>query len=296
MTAESLSEYGAYFDQAFVWIAAAILVIELSKGFFSGAMKGRQLLDMVASAATLIPYYLVEIFLMSLVYVALIVVADNFAPWQMPINIWTVLLAMLVIDFIYYWEHRNAHRMRLRWTQHAVHHSSREMNMLISFRAGAFETFTAAPFYFPLVFLGFPPVLIFFGAIVVIGYQTWLHTEVIGKLGPLEGVFNTPSNHRVHHSCDGKNLGKNYGSVLIIWDRLFGTYQAEEETPKYGLHRDYNSVNPLTVWASELPELFRDLKRSKSFGEAWMFLFAKPGWQPKPETSRDTLSDQEPAG
>ncbi|MFN3213052.1 MAG: sterol desaturase family protein [Henriciella sp.] len=292
MTPETLSEYGTHFDDAFFLIGAVILLIELLKGFFSGEMKGRKLLDMVASASTQIPYLLVEIFLMSFIYVGMVVVSETFVTWQMPITLWTVLLAVLVCDFTYYWEHRLAHQIRLLWTQHAVHHSSREMNIVVGVRFGPFESFASAALHFPLVFLGFPPELIFFGIIFVLAYQTWIHTELIGKMGPLDGVLNTPANHRVHHGCDDKYIDKNYGGVLIIWDRLFGTFQAEEETPNYGLKRDYDSVNPLSVWFSEWPGLFADMKRSKSFGETWMYLFGRPGWNPKAKPAPKTLSEQ----
>lgn len=292
MTPDLIEQYGTYFDDAFFLIGVAILGIELLKGFFSGSMKGRELLDMVASASTQIPSILVEVFLMSFLYLGMVIVAESFVTWQMPITLWSVALAVLACDFAYYWEHRIAHQVRLLWTQHAVHHSSREMNIVVGVRFGPFEGFASALLHFPLVFLGFPPALIFFGIIVVLAYQTWIHTELIGKLGPLDGVLNTPANHRVHHGCDDKYIDKNYGGILIIWDRLFGTYQAEEETPTYGLKRDYNSVNPLSVWISEWPGLFADLKKSNSFGETWMYLFGRPGWQPKSKSAGEALSQQ----
>jgi sterol desaturase/sphingolipid hydroxylase (fatty acid hydroxylase superfamily) len=285
MTPETISQYGTYFDDALFLIGGAILAIELLKGFFTGSMKGRELLDMVASASTQIPSLLVEIFLMSFLYVGMVIVSDSFVSWQMPITWWTIALALLACDFAYYWEHRIAHEVRLLWTQHAVHHSSREMNIVVGIRFGPFEGFASALLHFPLVLMGFPPSLIFFGILVVLAYQTWIHTELIGKLCPLDGVLNTPANHRVHHGCDDKYIDKNYGGILIIWDRLFGTYQAEEETPTYGLKRDYNSVNPLSVWISELPGLFADLKSAKSIEDAFMYLFAKPGWRPKSAAS-----------
>lgn len=293
MTPELIQQYGTEFDDALFLIGAAILAIELLKGFFSGSMKGRELLDMVASASTQIPTLLVEIFLMSFLYVGMVVVADTFVTWQMPITLWSVALAVLACDFAYYWEHRIAHEVRLLWTQHAVHHSSREMNIVVGIRFGPFEGFASALLHFPLIFLGFPPVLIFFGIIVVLAYQTWIHTELIGKLGPLDGVLNTPSNHRVHHGCDDKYIDKNYGGILIIWDRLFGTYQREEETPRYGLKRDYDSVNPFSVWISEWPGLFADLGKAKTFGEGFMYLFGTPEWRPKPEPSKLELLEAE---
>ena len=289
MTPETIADYGTYFDEVFFLIGIAILGIELLKNLFSGTLRGRALLDMVASASTQIPSLLVETFLMSFLYVGMVIVADTFVAWQMPITVWTVALAILACDFAYYWEHRIAHEVRLLWTQHAVHHSSREMNIVVGIRFGPFEGFASALLHFPLVLIGFPPVLVFFGIIIVLAYQAWIHTELIGKLGPLDGVLNTPANHRVHHGCDDKYIDKNYGGILIIWDRLFGSYQAEEETPRYGLKRDYDSVNPLSVWISEWPGLFADLKKSKSFGESWMYIFGKPGWQPKSNLAKSKV-------
>ena len=286
MTAESLAQFGTNFDDAFFLIGAAILVIELLKGWFSGSMRGRALLDMIASASTQIPTLLVEVFLMSFLYLGMVMVADTFITWQMPITGWTIALALLACDFTYYWEHRIAHEVRLLWTQHAVHHSSREMNVLVAIRFGPFEGFASAFLHFPLVLLGFPPALVFFGILIVLAYQTWIHTELIGKLGPLDGVLNTPANHRVHHACDEKYIDKNYGGILIIWDRLFGTYQREEETPNYGLKRAYDSVNPLSVWFSEWPGVFADLKKSNSLAESFMYLFGRPGWQPKSKQTK----------
>jgi len=121
----------------------------------------------------------------------------------------------------------------------------------------------------------------FFGIISVLAYQTWIHTETIGKLGPLEWVLNTPSHHRVHHGADDKYLDKNYAGILIIWDRMFGSFQEEEETPRYGLTTDFNSKNPLRVWTSELPELGRDIARSRGLRDLWGYLFRPPGWRPK---------------
>ena len=108
--------------------------------------------------------------------------------------------------------------------------------------------------------------------------------ETIGKLGPLEWVLNTPSHHRVHHGSDRKYLDKNYAGILIIWDRMFGSFQEEEETPRYGLTTDFDSQNPLRVWTSELPELGRDLKRAKSASDVAGYLFKGPGWRPKKQT------------
>ncbi len=276
MTPESIGQFGAAFDDAFFVIGGAIFAIEILKGLFTRSLRWREFLDMIASISTQIPYLLVEALVLSLAYAVYVLLAEQFVTWTFPITAWTVLLAVLAADFFYYWEHRFAHQIRILWTQHAVHHSSRYMNISVAIRFGPLEGVVSAIVHLPLVFIGFPPALIFFGILVVLAYQTWIHTELIGKLGPLDAVLNTPANHRVHHGCDDKYIDKNYGGILIVWDRLFGTYQREEETPRYGLKRDFDSVNPFVVWFSELPRFVGDLNRARSWREVWTVLFAPP--------------------
>ena len=183
------------------------------------------------------------------------------------------MLALIAADFAYYWEHRLAHQIRLLWVSHAVHHSAREMNTAVAFRFGLFESPWAALVHLPLVLIGFHPLAVFAGQVAVLVYQTWIHTELVGKLGPLEGILNTPANHRVHHGCDPKYLDKNYGGILMLWDRLFGTYQAEEERPRYGLARDFDSVNPLRGLVLGVPgAVARPRVRPLHFGAARLSL------------------------
>ena len=281
MNAEVLERLGTQIDDAFFIIGAIILLIELAEAWFKGSFKGRSIVEMLASASTQIPYLAVEILIMTGAYGLYYVVADAFVSWSFPITWWTAVFALIVADFVYYWEHRIAHEVRLLWTQHAVHHSSREFNIATGIRFGPLESFWALIIHIPMILIGFPPELVFFGSLSVLAYQTWIHTETIGKLGPLEKVLNTPSHHRVHHGSDDKYLDKNYGGILIIWDRMFGTFQVEEETPRYGLKRDFDSRNPIHVWFSELPQLARDLRAAKSAREVFMRLFGKPGWEPK---------------
>ncbi|WP_300529853.1 sterol desaturase family protein [Maricaulis sp.] len=280
MSPDAIESLGTQFDDAFFIIGAAILVIELLKGAFNRSLSGKSLLDMIASVSTQLPYLLIEIFLMVWVYIGFVLVSETWISWRFEFS-WTLaIITLIVADFVYYWEHRFAHEVRLLWTQHAVHHSSRFMNILVSVRFGPLETVTSALFHFPMILIGFPAELVFASIIIVQAYQVWIHTELIGKLGPLDGVLNTPANHRVHHGCDEKYLDKNYGGILIIWDRLFGTYQREEETPRYGLARDFDSVNPLAVWFSELPRFFNDLGQAKSASARWRIMFGRPGASP----------------
>lgn len=279
-----LTRLGEHIDEAFFIIGALVLAIEILEAAFKRQLRPRTLGEMLISVSTQIPYLAVEILSMTGAYGVYFVLAEAVVapalPWSIPLEWWSLALAVLVADFIYYWEHRIAHEVRLLWTQHAVHHSSRDLNIATGFRFGPLEGVWSMIAHLPMIFLGFSPELVFFGVITVLAYQTWLHTELIGKLGPLELVLNTPSHHRVHHGADDKYLDKNYGGVLIVWDRLFGTFQVEDERPRYGLKRDFNSANPVEVWFSELPELWRDLLRAKSGREVWMRLFGPPGWTP----------------
>ncbi|MEM7325886.1 MAG: sterol desaturase family protein [Actinomycetota bacterium] len=236
--------------------------------------------DSLASLSTLIPFYVIEIFTVTAMIGAYFFLWDNITPYQLPIDWWTVALGVLAADFAYYWEHRTGHEIRLFWTGHAVHHSSPIFNTAVAFRFGPFEPALAVLFHLPLVLLGFHPAIVILGELAVQAYQFWIHTEVIGRLGPLDRFLNTPSNHRVHHGADPKYLDKNYGGILIVFDRMFGTYQAEEETPTYGLTTQIETTNPLRVWTSEFPALFADLRSSRSWGEWWSYLTRGPGWSP----------------
>lgn len=276
MTAETLARAGGAIDEAFFIIGLAMLGIEIAKQLFERRLTRTGFFDMVASVSTQIPFLIVEALLLAAAYVGFVVLSETVVTWAMPITVWTAILAVLVCDFVYYWEHRWAHQVRLLWTQHAVHHSSRFMNITVAVRFGPFEGVWTAIMHLPLVLIGVPPELIFFGILVVLSYQTWIHTELIGRLGPLEGVLNTPANHRVHHGCDEAYIDKNYGGILIVWDRLFGTWEPEAQTPRYGLVRDFDSVNPIAVWFSELPGLVRDLAAARTWSHARRVLFAPP--------------------
>ncbi|MFL4469793.1 sterol desaturase family protein [Tateyamaria armeniaca] len=280
MTPDTLTTLGTQIDEVFLLIGAAILLIELAEVLFKGSHKGRTLAEMAVSASTQIPSILIEIFLLTAAYGLYYILADAFVPWEIPLTWWGIALAAIAADFTYYWEHRIAHEVRLLWTQHAVHHSSRDYNIITGIRFGPLEGVWSLIAHIPLVFLGFSPEMIFFGIIVVLAYQTWIHTEVIGKMGWFDTVMNSPSNHRVHHGSEDKYLDKNYGGITVVWDQLFGTYQAEEETPRYGLKRDFDSRNPLVVWFSEIPGLWRDMRQARTWGEAWRYMMRPPGWRP----------------
>ena len=281
MTDDALKTLLEEIDLIFLAIAFQILIIEIVEMLAKGEFRRKTLFEMGASLSTQIPSVLVESVLLTTGYTLYWIIAEAAIGWSIPLTWWGLAAALLVADFIYYWEHRIAHEVRLLWTQHAVHHSSRDMNIVTAVRFGPLEGIWAMIVHIPMILMGFAPEVVIGGQIVVLAYQTWLHTELIGKLGPLERVLNTPSHHRVHHGCDDKYLDRNYAGVLIIWDRMFGTFQEEEETPRYGLKRDFDSQNPLVVWFSELPDLYRNLRDARSLREVRMYLFGPPGWTPK---------------
>jgi sterol desaturase/sphingolipid hydroxylase (fatty acid hydroxylase superfamily) len=189
----------------------------------------------------------------------------------------------LGVEFCYYWFHRASHRMRWFWATHAVHHSSNELNLSAAYRFGWTGRLSGTSvFYMPLFWLGFPPAAVFGVLSLNLLYQFWLHATWIPKLGWLEYVFNTPSHHRVHHAANPEYLDANYGGVLIVFDRLFGTFIEErEDLPcRYGLVKPLLSNNPFVINFHEWRALGRDLWQARSWRERLLYVFGPPGWRP----------------
>lgn len=184
-------------------------------------------------------------------------------------------------DLCYYWYHRAHHEVRLLWASHVVHHSSQRYNFSTALRQ-TWTPFGALPFWLPLALLGFPPWMILLQQSVNLVYQFFLHTERIDKLPrPVELVMNTPSHHRVHHGSNAAYLDRNYGGILVVWDRLFRTFEAEGERVVYGLTRNLRSHNPLVVAFHEYAAIVRDLGSSPSWRARWSFVVRGPGWRPQ---------------
>jgi len=197
---------------------------------------------------------------------------------------WLSFLALFLLqDFCYYWMHRASHRVRWFWCNHAVHHSSNELNLSAAYRLGMFgKQMGTLLFFLPMVFLGLSPNAVYEVLTLNLLYQFWLHVTWIPKLGFLEYVLNTPSAHRIHHASNEEYIDANYGGVLIVFDRLFGTYKAEDQAIaiQYGLTEPLMSKNPLVVQFFEWKALFLDLRGSRSFKEIFGYLFRPPGWKP----------------
>jgi alkylglycerol monooxygenase len=190
------------------------------------------------------------------------------------------IVLFLGVDCAYYWFHRIAHEYNAPWAGHVVHHSSEDYNLAVALRQGSFQGLFSWVFYLPLALLGFPPS--WFAATMSFNllYQFGIHTRTIGKLGPLEWVFNTPSHHRVHHGRNPKYLDKNYAGTLIVWDRMFGTFQVEEEEPVYGLTKPLNSWNPLWANLHVWRDLFRDAWLAPRRIDKLRIWFMPQGWRP----------------
>ena len=165
---------------------------------------------------------------------------------------------------------------------YSVHHSSPEFNLTTAFRLAWIEGAIVWIFFVPMVMVGFDPIQTLIAVLVVVTYQTWIHTRKIGKLGVLDRILNTASTHRVHHGMNARYLDKNFGGIFIMWDRLFGTYEAEEEPVMFGITEPVASANPFVVNFFEFYAIARDCIRSQRLGDCWCYLFGPPGWRPKP--------------
>jgi sterol desaturase/sphingolipid hydroxylase (fatty acid hydroxylase superfamily) len=196
-------------------------------------------------------------------------------------SLWWYWVALFFADdFSYYWFHRVSHSVRYFWASHVVHHSSQYYNLGTALR----QTWTgnisgSFIFYLWMPLLGFHPVDIVLMMAVSLLYQFFIHTEAVDKLPrPIEFIFNTPSHHRVHHGSDLEYLDKNHAGILIIWDRLFGTFQEEGKRPRYGLTKNLDTHNPLRIALHEWADMARDIVRAPSLRVALGYLFGPPGW------------------
>jgi len=202
-------------------------------------------------------------------------------------NVGSILLLFFGLEFFYYWYHRFSHTTRWFWAGHSPHHSPNQLNLSAAYRLGWLGRLTGSTLFFtPLVLLGFTPTVVLTSLVLNLLYQFWLHADWFPRLGWLEGIFNTPSNHRVHHARNPEYLDANFGGVLVIFDRLFGTYIPERaDVPcDYGtITPTVSSRNPFVLNFSPWIGLFKDLRTARSPREVWMYMFGPPGWRPDGE-------------
>lgn len=213
-----------------------------------------------------------------------------FAPFQLNIGDWRHWVgAFLVVECAYYWQHRLSHTVRWAWATHSVHHSPNELALPSAFRLGWTGLISGSWLvYLVPAALGVPPLMVLGLLAINLRFQFFLHTDLIGRLGPLEWIFNTPSNHRVHHSSRPEHLDKNFGGVLMIFDHMFGSYAAEDSkvAVEYGLTDPIRSNNPFVILFREWGRLFGDVRRQPTLSGKFQAAFGRPGSIQAP--ARDT--------
>ncbi len=209
----------------------------------------------------------------------------DFRLFDIPTTFWSVALLFLLQDFLYYWFHRASHNIRWMWASHVAHHSSQRLNFSTAFRQSLTYPISGMwLFWVPLVMLGFPPETVIMVVLLNLFYQFFIHSQVVPKLGKFEWLFNTPRHHRVHHAHNADYIDKNFGGILIIWDRLFGTFVEEKETQacRYGIPRQVNTYNPITLSFHEWRDMFSDaFAPGKTLRQRLRHLFGYPAWQPE---------------
>jgi len=275
---DSFERFAYLFEYAEIFSLFVILMmfVEIGWDIFTKTKRGWK--ETAANIVIEIGNSLLGRTVFGLVFIVGLVLFVPFTMFEIPVNIWSWIAALILADFTYYWMHRFEHEIRLLWTYHSVHHSSQEFNLSTGLRLAWWESLIEWAFFVPMVLLGFDVAQILVSIIFVVTYQGWIHTEKIGKLGFLEGILNTPSAHRVHHGVNKDFIDKNYGGILIIWDRLFGTYQPENEKVRYGVLPQIGTSNPIAINFHELIKLGKDIGQSGSLYKMIQILFKPPGW------------------
>ena len=239
-----------YYNSGDTWCTSGLLFGNITMGF---AIKG-----LIVG---------LHIFLYEFRIIDLVSILPNWLLW---------IITFILIDLVFYIYHRLSHRVRFLWAIHMSHHSSEEMNFAVSFRQAWFGPISKIPFFMVLPILGLDPLMIAAAGVISTLWGVVGHTQIIGRLGPIEWLFNTPSHHRVHHGSNPEYIDKNYGNLLIIWDRLFGTFQPEESPVTYGLVNNVNTFNPIKITFMGWAKIFGDMKKASSFRHAIGHFFGPP--------------------
>jgi len=208
---------------------------------------------------------------------ALFTWVHKFPLFQVGYQWWAWVLAFFADDFSYYWFHRTSHECRFFWASHVVHHSSQRYNLSTALRQTWTGAFFGFVFWLWMPLVGFQPIMIFTMQAVSLLYQFWVHTEFVQRLGLLELVMNTPSHHRVHHATNSQYIDRNHAGILIIWDRMFGSFEPEDEHCTYGLTTNINTFNPLRIAFHEWIAIGHDLRTARTWRERLVAVFGNPG-------------------
>jgi len=266
----------------------ALIALELAVGLARGRNTYR-LHDAMASIGLGMMSQVVGLFTKFLNIGLYAAVAGSVALFTLPADSpWVWLAGLLLYDFLYYWKHRVGHRVALGWAAHVVHHQSEDYNLSTALRQTSSGWIADWLFYLPMALLGFPPLVFAVVAMVDLLYQYWVHTQQIGKLGWFDRWFCAPSNHRVHHAVNDAYVDKNYGGILILWDRLFGSFAEErdDEPCVYGTRSPLRSYNPLWANLEVYAALARDAWHARAWGDKLRVWFKPPGWRPADVAAR----------
>jgi len=215
--------------------------------------------------------------------------ATHLAPWRLPANsLWVWLSGLLLYDLLYYWLHRLGHEVNVLWAAHVVHHQSESYNLSTALRQTGSGFLLGWLAYLPMAWLGYPTEVFAIIAVIDLLYQFWVHTEVIGRLGWFDRVFCSPSNHRAHHAVNDRYLDRNYGGILIVWDRLFGSFVEEndDDPPVYGTRAPLQSWNPLWANAEVYWAMLKDSWHARSWTDKLRVWIKRPGWRPADVAAR----------
>ena len=273
-------------ELSLMYIIVPFFVLEMIRYAVQKRLTKDLIFDSVANVITFGGFFLVEIILGILAVTKIYFwVYEHLSLPHLPLNWVTIIACVLLADFAYYWEHRMMHRIGIGWATHTVHHSSEHFNMSVAYRFGPLDAVMPIIFSLPIVMLGFDPILVLLSEVFVQVFQTLLHTEIIGKLTkPVEFIFNTPSHHRVHHGSNRQYWDKNYAGILIIWDRMLGTFEPEVEKVKYGISEPLHSNNPIKVFFHGLGRLFRKIQRTQGVKNKFLVLIKPPDWEAKTQS------------
>ncbi len=221
------------------------------------------------------------VFMKSIGLLAYVLLYENFRLLDIPNTWWSYLLLFLGIDCLYYFFHRYCHEINIFWGTHVVHHQSEDYNLSVALRQSAFQSLISSVFYLPLAILGFDPIPFLLLNTLQTLYQFWIHTEAIRKMPSwFEFVFNTPSHHRVHHGRNPEYIDKNHGGTLILFDRIFGTFQEEKAPVVYGVTKPLSTWNPIWANFDYYKTLWQEFMLVKGLGNKFRLLIEKPGWRP----------------
>jgi alkylglycerol monooxygenase len=253
-----------------------------------------------------VSHLLFKLLTTGLMFGAYVWTKDHFAMVELS-GLWAYVVVFILFDFCFYWAHRVGHEVNLFWGAHVVHHQSEEYNLTVALRQSWIHSLLAFVFFLPIAFLGVDILTLGIVASLNSFYQFWIHTKAVKRMPKwFEAIFNSPAHHRVHHGVNPKYIDKNHAGMFIIWDKLFGTFQEEEEEPTYGITKPLNSWNPAWANIHYYVEMYQAGKKFNSIKDKLKLVFAKPGWQPaylggqlaipevNPQTSKIRYTSREP--